>query len=260
MTYFRVKTCYFQFSSWSASSSQVRTTVGANGMARHESFVENSEWHLEEISHRSEVINGQNTAIFTLKLKRNPSFIVFYIALPVVMLSMLNSVTFALPVDSGEKASFSITVFLSFVVYVIVTFDKMPDTSDSISLFAIYILIMTCLSAFTLMISVLELRMMTLKTKHKPVTRCTIAFTNFILMLQTNMLCISKQLQEKEFEQEIERQKKKSRKGNEDDFDETDEDNTWPNFVSALDFVCFWVFLAGTLIITLGFLVNLSIQ
>ncbi|KAL4228668.1 hypothetical protein ACF0H5_011713 [Mactra antiquata] len=266
------QTCELQISTWSSSSDQVNTTVGANGMAKHEGFVENAEWHLLEISHRTATINGQTTAIFSLKLKRNPSFIVTYITIPVVLLSFLNAVTFALPVASGEKASFSITVFLSFVVYVIVTFDKMPESSDSISLFAMYILIMTCVSAFTLMISVLELRMMTLSIKHKPVTRCTIAFTKFILTLQTKMLCISKQLERKKRLEEIEeierlhRRNPKTRRSDADDDEDEDDENeapeetAWTEFVSALDFVCFWIFIFATLAISLGFLIHLSLQ
>lgn len=232
-------------------------------MTKLDTFVENSEWHLQGVSQRNETINGQLTAVFSIKLKRNPSFIVFYVTIPVILLSLLNSLTFALPVTAGEKAGYTSTVFLSFLVYVIVTFQKMPENSDTISLFAMYILIMTGLSSLTVIISILEIRMAGLKTKHKPVMRCTVSFTKLILNMQQRFLCIRDKVERRQFIEE-KKLKQRNRRSNieEDDEDDTDDDvdNAWPEFVSALDFICFWVFLIVTVLLTCGFMGYLSVQ
>lgn len=262
-----MKTFIFQFSTWASSSAQVLTVIGAAGMTRHDLFVENPEWRLLEISQKNETINGQLSAVFTLKIKRNPSFIVFYVTLPVVFLSLLNSLTFALPVEAGEKSGYAITIFLSFLIYVIVTFQKMPESSDSISLFALYVLVLTGLSNLTVIISVLEIRMLGLKTKYKPMLNCTITFTKWILRLQKRLLCIRKETKEREQLEEDNKTKQKVTFKNvafEDDDDdeeeEEDEDKTWPEFVSALDFVCFWVSLTVTIGLAVGYMVYLSMQ
>lgn len=251
----------FQFSTWSSTTAQVQTIIGTSGMQRHENFVENSEWKLEGISQRNETVNGQLTAVFTLTLKRNHAFTVFYITVPVILLSVLNAFTFALPVAAGEKSGFAITVFLSFLIYVIVTFQKMPDTSDSISLFAIYLLVMTGLSNLTVIISVLEIRMIELKTKHKPLPQCTISFTKWILNVQHKILCIKDQMDEKRYsEAQEEKMKVKPKDDDDDDDDIEEEDNAWPEFVSALDFVCFWVFFILTLFLAVGYMSYLATQ
>ncbi|XP_053388200.1 neuronal acetylcholine receptor subunit alpha-9-like, partial [Mercenaria mercenaria] len=255
--------CDLKFSTWSSTSDQVQTIVGSAGMRIHENFVENAEWKLEGVSQRNETINGQLTAVFTLRLKRNHSFIVFYVTIPVILLSLLNSLTFALPVSAGEKSGYAITVFLSFLIYVIVTFQKMPDSSDTISLFAIYVLILTGMSNLTVIISVLEIRMMELKTKHKPMLQCTISFTKMILNLQHRFLCIKEEMDEKRYLQEQMESTQRKSVANDDDDDDDDieeEDNTWPEFVSALDFVCFWVFFIVSLSLAVGYMVYLATQ
>lgn len=232
-------------------------------MTKLDTFVENSKWHLQGVSQRNETINGQLTAVFSVKLKRNPSFIVFYVTVPVMLLSLLNSFSFALPATAGERAGYTITVFLSFLVYVIVTFQKMPENSDTISLFAMYILIMTGLSSLTVIISVLEIRMVGLKMKHRPVMRCTVPFTKLILNMQQRLLCIRDKVERKQILEE-KKLKQRNRRNSIDNDDEDDADgdvdNVWPDFVSALDFVCFWVFLIVTILFTCGFMGYLSVQ
>ena len=217
-------------------------------MQKHENFVENSEWKLEGISQRNETINGQLTAVFTLTLKRNHAFIVFYVTVPVILLSLLNAVTFILPVSSGEKSGFAITVFLSFLIYVIATFLKMPESSDSISFFAVYLLIMTGLSNLTIIISVLEIRMNDLKTINKPLPRCAIVFTKCILILQHKMLYTREQIDDDNDVKPA------------DEDDDVEDDNAWPEFVSALDFVCFWVFFVITVALAVCFMTYLATQ
>jgi hypothetical protein len=235
----------------------VQTIIGTSGMQRHENFVENSEWKLEGISQRNETINGQLTAVFTLTLKRNHAFVVFYVTVPVILLSLLNALTFALPVSAGEKSGFAITVFLSFLIYVIVTFQKMPDSSDTISLFAVYLLIMTGLSNLTVIISVLEIRMIELKTKHKPLPKCTISFTKWILNLQHNMLCIKDEMDEKRYA-EAQNEARNVKPESEDDGDVEEDDTAWPEFVSALDFTCFWVFFLVTVLLAVCYMSYLA--
>ena len=213
-------------------------------MAKHTDFVENSEWTLLEIAQSTEVSNGKNVAVFTLTVQRNQAFVVFYVAIPVVMLSILNVFTFALPVSSGEKSGFGMTVFLSFVVYLIVTFQKLPENSEKLSIFAIYLLLNSMLSAITVMISCLEIRMIVLSTKNRPLGPCARKFSSFIINLQMKLLRIDSKVKEI--------------RNSEQDSQSNDDDDAWPNFVSALDFVCFIIFTGVTVFIMIFFMVYLA--
>ena len=216
-------------------------------MAKHEYFVENSHWTLLTINQKSETIGSQSLVSFTLQLKRNPTFVVFYVAIPVVMLAILNVFTFALPPASGEKGSFSIVVFLSFVVYIIVTYQKMPENSDRISLFALYVLIMTLLSCITCMLTAIELRIVSTKSVHKTTSQRVKNFTGFICNLQHKLLCINNDAYN-------------AGTLNNTTNRQSNDNNQWQLFVSALDFLFFWLFLALSLVLTLCFLIYLSVQ
>ncbi|WAQ99164.1 ACHA7-like protein [Mya arenaria] len=156
--------------------------VGANGMQKHESFVENAEWSLLKISQRNETFNGQFTVVFTLTLQRNQAFTVFYMAIPVVLLTFLCAFTFSMPVCSGEKSGYAIT--------------KMPENSENLSIFAMYVLGATGLSHISVMISVLEIRFESLDVRYKRVLGCTQTFSKSIIRLQNRLLCIKPEIEE----------------------------------------------------------------
>ena len=221
-------------------------------MMKHEYYVENTHWTLLSITQKTETIGNQNVVTFTLSLKRNPSFIIFYIAMPVVMLALLNTFTFVLPPASGEKASYSIVVFLSFVVYVIVTYQKMPENSDKLSLFALYVLNMSFISCLTVIITTFELRMITQDTTSRKLSERAVRFTMTVFMLKQKLMCYGKRdIDSYGAYLGIKRPGVV--------FGDTKLD-TWKIFVSALDFTLFWLFLIVTIGITCTFLIYIAIH
>ena len=129
----------FQFGTWVSSDNQVITRLGANGLQIHEKFQRHSEWQLINTRTETSNINSQEVVKFYLTLKRNPKYITFYITVPTVALAFLNVFMFMVPCESGEKSGFAISVFLSFVVVLIVVNDTLPDSSDNVSLYSMYI-------------------------------------------------------------------------------------------------------------------------
>ena len=71
---------------------------------------------------------------FSLELKRKSMFYVLNIILPCVMLSVLQLMVFRVPSAAGEKVSLSITLLLSFTVFLLMVSDNMPQTSTSVPL------------------------------------------------------------------------------------------------------------------------------
>ena len=67
---------------------------------------------------------------FAIKLKRKPLFYVMTLLVPCLMLSLLTGVVFMVPPEAGEKISLSISVLLSFTVFLMILADNMPQTSD----------------------------------------------------------------------------------------------------------------------------------
>ena len=67
---------------------------------------------------------------FTIKLKRKPVFYVMTLLVPSLVLSLLTVVVFLVPPEAGEKISLSISILLSFTVFLILLADNIPQTSE----------------------------------------------------------------------------------------------------------------------------------
>ena len=76
--------------------------------------------------------SDKSSVVFSLRLQRLRTYYVVAIVIPVLFLSLTATLVFALPADSGEKMGTSITVLLSFAVYLTIVSDQMPQTSSSV--------------------------------------------------------------------------------------------------------------------------------
>lgn len=132
--------------------------VGSSGIDL-EHFQTNSEWDLID-SEAAVVVESEEASVtYTLKIQRKPRYTILSIIIPIIMLSVLNSFVFVLPCDSGEKASYSITVFLAFAVFLTVVSSTLPANSESLSILSVYIIILTVQSTvITITILLIRLR------------------------------------------------------------------------------------------------------
>lgn len=65
----------------------------------------------------------------TIDLKRTPETYLWHIS-PMFVLSVMQLLVFRLPYESGERISFSLTILLAEVIFLTVTEEKLPKTSD----------------------------------------------------------------------------------------------------------------------------------
>ncbi|KAH3789162.1 hypothetical protein DPMN_167334 [Dreissena polymorpha] len=94
----------------------------------------------------------ESEVVFEIKLKRKPGFYIINIIVPVILLSILNTFSFVLPNTSGERANFSVTVFLSLAVFLTIVAASLPTNADSVSLLSVFFILMSASS--TLMVAV----------------------------------------------------------------------------------------------------------
>ena len=109
-------------------------------------FTENSEWKLTSIRSQRIVIHNIVTIIVSLELERRHAFIIYTMVAPLVLLSVLNIGVYIVPIDSGEKGSISVTIFLSYGVFIGKISDDLPHNSLNMSYVLIYILVLLLLS------------------------------------------------------------------------------------------------------------------
>ena len=92
-------------------------------------FQNDSSWTFEAYSVSwGDNLNGRYVIAYNVLLSRRPTWYLINIIFPVIFLSFTSPVVFLLPVDAGEKMGTSITVLLSFAVYLTIIADFLPST------------------------------------------------------------------------------------------------------------------------------------
>ncbi|XP_067670851.1 neuronal acetylcholine receptor subunit alpha-7-like [Haliotis asinina] len=104
-------------------------------------FDSNSQWDIVNSSAERLVLGNMGMSFslvsFNITLKRKSTLVILTILLPVLVLGLVNMVVFLIPVESGEKVSFAITVLLSFTVSLSFVTGLLPQKADSIPVFTI---------------------------------------------------------------------------------------------------------------------------
>ncbi|XP_046574945.1 neuronal acetylcholine receptor subunit alpha-7-like [Haliotis rubra] len=151
---FDTQTCSFVFSPWMTTSRFLNTTSRLNriDMSR---FVPHGEFTTGESSVHFDQIDevfaddASVTITYTLVLNRRPSFYWMVMIFPMASFPLLSPVSFLVPVESGEKITLSITVVLSYLVFIGSINDAMPKLSDTVSLIVVYASVQTLISMLT---------------------------------------------------------------------------------------------------------------
>ena len=68
---------------------------------------------------------------FRIALKRKPFYYVLNIIIPAAVLAILSTLTYILPIESGEKLSMGISLLLAFTMFMLILSDNAPQTSDN---------------------------------------------------------------------------------------------------------------------------------
>ncbi|CAL1535033.1 unnamed protein product [Lymnaea stagnalis] len=123
-------------------------------------FITNGEWELQS----TELIirnfsTGGDSALSCIQmkfsLKRRPAFLILNIILPVVFLSFLNILVFVIPVESGEKIGYGITVLLALSVFMSIVSGMLPRSSLNMPNVTIYLFFLLFLSMLTVIDSII---------------------------------------------------------------------------------------------------------
>lgn len=121
-------------------------------------YDQNGMWTITETSAIGKYLTDVDYGIvFTIKLKRNSSFYVANLILPVILLSVLSIFTFALPAESGERMGYSLTVFLALAVFMTIISLDLPKSSGS--LLSSYLAFELVLNTFVVCFTAFQLRL-----------------------------------------------------------------------------------------------------
>ncbi|KAL3868238.1 hypothetical protein ACJMK2_041069 [Sinanodonta woodiana] len=153
---FDVHDCSVKFTTRAYNSSEL-TLVASSFKKDH--FEESVTWNVRKTSSETLIQDSKSHAKFQIIIsRRSLNFVLNYI-LPILILSGLNVFVFILPRNSGERAGYSVTCFLAFVVFMNTIVTSLPKSSAPVSVLVYYLTVMMTISAvitvlvlFTLMI------------------------------------------------------------------------------------------------------------
>ncbi|WAR24917.1 ACHA3-like protein [Mya arenaria] len=133
--------CYLAFVAWPYLANEVMLVIQDKEIYLP-FYQENGEWSLVNTSTRNRVELSMSISEFNVHLSRRSEFFVVNVILPIVLLCFLDCLVFLIPLDSGERISYSITVLLSFAVFMTLVSDNIPKTSAPMSLLCYYLFLL----------------------------------------------------------------------------------------------------------------------
>ncbi|KAH3779369.1 hypothetical protein DPMN_157171 [Dreissena polymorpha] len=117
----------------------------------------NSEWTLEGLSAMTLTRLNFSVIRYSFKLKRESTFYVLTLILPITFLGISSVMVFLLPAESGERVGFSITLMLTMTTFLSIVSDVIPKTATPPSLMAVFVFLLVMFSILSLILAILNL-------------------------------------------------------------------------------------------------------
>ena len=251
---FDTQTCSVIIKSWSYSRWEVNFTIGSDKIGFYE-FVPNSIWDLISYDATTDYTDSATDISFNLKLKRKPLYFILNLILPIVLVGILNLVVFIIPADAGEKMGYSVTIFLTFAVFLTIVSAELPMNSDSTSILNVYLIIELAISIMGIIISSVQLRL----NHRKPGKKigevfCKLVRVGRILRCEKSNVkgCFLKPCRGADNTKidVIDRKSKMENYPQDDSVEEEEDEIEWSDVSSAIDFFSFWILLSVQIIVT----------
>ncbi|XP_061169562.1 neuronal acetylcholine receptor subunit alpha-3-like [Saccostrea echinata] len=197
---FDYQMCKIEVTSF-AFTTEVMILNKSRNTVNSQDFNENGEWILYSSQVEERILEENEEKFsqleFQIIFKRRPGYYLANIVYPVILISLLTNLSFLLPVDSGEKISYTLTVLLALVVLLMLVGESMPAASKHTPIIGIYKSIILMMAALGIFITVLNLRLY-LNTDQTDVPKWLQCFT-FTVLLKIN--CKSKKVEDTKLHQ-----------------------------------------------------------
>ena len=133
-------------------------------------YQENVQWKIKKMKLIPFGLPGNDGIVSAvLHLQRRPEYYALNILAPIFLLCFLNPFVFLLPPESGERISYTVTIFLSLAVFMTLFSDTMPKSSEPMSRISYFLLIAMTYSTVLCIVAILLMRIYyTNETKTTP--------------------------------------------------------------------------------------------
>ncbi|KAK4469023.1 hypothetical protein MN116_007489 [Schistosoma mekongi] len=110
-------------------------------------------------SYNNQLDIKQTDLVLKLFLQRRSFFYIWNIVIPCILLTLLTLVTFWTPIDSGEKITLGLSVFLAFSMFMMLIAERVPPTSKNIPLIGVYMTSVMTLTTGSVVVCVIVINL-----------------------------------------------------------------------------------------------------
>ncbi|XP_045197633.2 neuronal acetylcholine receptor subunit alpha-3-like [Mercenaria mercenaria] len=200
-------------------------------------YTENTAWKIMKIVKKQYRKYNSNFIDIQFHVQRRAGFTTFTLIMPLLMLAFLNVCIFLVPIGSGEKGSFAITIFLSYGIFITIISNTLPQNSLQISYFVLFITILLFLSVLSVFYTVLQAKLVAVMGNQP----CP---WKFLTPKNENKVMASTDLETDELN-----------KVENGEITGTDKPYTWAMVFQRLDTIIFILFLTLVILCTFSFFV-----
>ncbi|VDH98733.1 Hypothetical predicted protein [Mytilus galloprovincialis] len=153
---FDTQTCTLQLMTWGFIQSNLLLSSNFD-KAQLDFFSPHSDWNLLEYS--TSIVNeslGYSVLYVKLTFEREPLYFAVMIILPTLLFSLLNPLVFVLPVESGERVSLSMTILLSYAIFLTLVSASIPASSNPMCILLIAMIAIISISGVIVIGSIIS--------------------------------------------------------------------------------------------------------
>ena len=155
-----VQSCILFINPLGYQASELTLTKGTVNFIQNE--FDNGQWERKSVSTAYATLTGPiNLPVMTVTIEfhRKSLYMVLNIIIPIVMLNCLCILAFHVPVESGERVSYAVTLLLSNTVFLLLLSDNLPKISDPVPTVCVYLIVNMISSLFVCLCTIVNVRM-----------------------------------------------------------------------------------------------------
>lgn len=257
---FDSQTCSLIFTGWTTNAAHIRFNVGSStiDISNYES---NGEWMLISTSAVNQTSGSESSVSFNIKLQRRPLLILINVFLPILYLGMINCYLFILPVESGEKIGYAVTLFLSLAVFLTLISDNLPQNATKMPAVTVYLTARALLGTLSVMATITLLNIY-YREDSEPIPKFLQICHRIKVKVRKALCCCCKPKCKKSKVDNEETDGKNGHVEKELDLVEEDEEDNlnWQIVAKSLDFLFLILFLMAEMIFAMFFFITATMH
>ena len=151
---------HFRISSWGLTTKDLIMQLETTNVS-YSHYQESGEWEIKRSYtdkwNRTIGKDSYSRVAYFVTVRRKSLYYILNVIGPLVVTAILNTMCFILPVESAQRVTLSVSIFLSLAIFLTIITETQPRTSDGVSVIVIYLCFQIWGSLLTIAMNVIIL-------------------------------------------------------------------------------------------------------